>query len=203
MPARIRPAFKALWNLDLALADVVATSSDPALGAIRLAWWRERLEELDEGGALPAEPRLREVAEELLARGVTGAELSRLEDCWLPLLDPFPWGVRQAEALKQRGRTLFGMGAMLLGGDAREAETAGALWSLLDGAEHCSDLESRKFLFAEARRIAIPAKSPRKLRALTVLAALAAYDFGRGGSGAGRVTAALIHRLRGTVPKLT
>ena len=33
--------------IDDALAEVVASSSQPALGAIRLAWWREALERLD------------------------------------------------------------------------------------------------------------------------------------------------------------
>ncbi len=88
----VRPAFAALWGLDLAMADVVATSSQPALGAIRLAWWRERLEALDEGIAAPAEPRLKAVQGELLRRTVTGEELSKLEDAWLPLFDEFPWG---------------------------------------------------------------------------------------------------------------
>jgi phytoene synthase len=200
LPARIRPAFKALWNLDLALADVVATSTDPNLAAIRLAWWRERLEELDQGAEPPAEPRLRDVARELLARGVAGAELSRLEDAWLPLLDAFPWGEPQADGLRLRGRTLFAIGAKLLGCDGRDAEAAGALWSLADGAEHCSDPNSREFMLAEARRVELPAKFPRKMRPLTVLGALASHDLWRSGAGAGRVAAALAHRLRGTIP---
>src|SRR4051794_34282993 len=113
MPATIRPAFATLWNLDLALAAVVATTSEPALGAIRLAWWRERLEELDEG-ATPAEPRLRAISGQLLGRGIRGKDLARLEDAWLPLLEPFPWGEAQAEGLKLRGLILFGIGTRLL-----------------------------------------------------------------------------------------
>src|SRR5690348_7199019 len=108
MPASIRPAFAALWAVDLAFADVVATSSDARLGAIRLAWWRERLEELEESA--PAEPRLQAVAADLLQHGVTGAELSLLEDAWEPMLAPFPWGPEQAEGFRQRGGLLFGIG---------------------------------------------------------------------------------------------
>ena len=189
-----------MWNLDLALADVVTTSSDPALGAIRLAWWHERLEELDEGTPAPAEPRLRAIARHLLERGVTGTDLSLLEDAWLPLLEPFPWGEAQAEGLKLRGRILFGVGARLLGGDRRDAETAGALWSLVDGAHHCSDPESREFLLAEAREAGVPPRVPPALRPLTVLAALAAHDIRPRGGGMRRVSAALAHRLRGKFP---
>jgi phytoene synthase len=185
--------------LDLAFADVVSTSSDPQLGAIRLAWWRERLEELDGGGSAPAEPRLQAVASELLPTGVTGAELSQLEDAWLPLLEPFPWGDAQADGLKLRGRILFGIGARLLGGKANDAETVGELWSLVDGADHCSDQESRDYLREEARKLiaAVP-RMPSNVRPLTVLAALAAADIAREGSGLARLSAAIRHRLLGT-----
>ena len=202
MPASVRPAFATLWNLDLALADVVATTSEPPLGAIRLAWWRERLEELDTRGAPPGEPRLSAIARQLLSRGVTGAELSRLEDAWLPLLDPFPWGEDQAQGLKLRGRILFGIGARLLGGQAEAAQAAGALWSLVDGADHCSDEQSRMFLRGEAIKAVppLPRNVPRNLRSLTMLGALAAFDVRRSGRF-GRGGAALAHRLTGRFPR--
>jgi phytoene synthase len=187
--------------LDLALADVVATSSDAALGAIRLAWWRERLEGLDTDVAAPAEPRLRAVADQLLVRGVGGKELTRLEDAWLSLLEPLPWSDPQAKGLKLRGGILFGIGARLLGGDREDAEAAGELWSLADGAHHCSDPQSREYLLAEARTVRLPAKVPSTVRPLTVLAALTAHDVRHGADGAGRVSAALAHHLRGKFPR--
>ena len=200
MPSAVQPAFAALWNLDLAMADVVATSSDPALGAIRLAWWRERLEELD-GGVIPAEPRLLGVSEHLLKRGITGVELSELENAWVALLDALPWGDRQADALKRRGRILFGIGARLLGGDPAEAEAAGAIWSLADAANHCSDAESRDFLTTQAGGTEQPRKAPTELRPLTVLAALAVHDTQKKTGGIRRAAAAVAHRLRGTFPR--
>lgn len=197
MPARVRAALATLWTLDLALADVVATSTDARLGAIRLAWWRERLEELDTGTAPPGEPRLSAIARQLLSRGVTGAELSRLEDAWLPLLEPFPWGEAQAEGLKLRGRILFGIGARLLGGRWEDAAGAGALWSLIDGARHCSDAHSRAFLLSRVEGIELPAKVPRRIRSLTVLAAIAASDVLDPASGVARGMAAVRHRVTG------
>lgn len=194
----MRPAFFALWNLDLAFADVIATSSDPRLGAIRLAWWRERLEELDDRTDPPAEPRLQAAARELLQRGVTGNELSNLEDAWLPLLEPFPWGGRQAEGLKQRGRILFGVGARVLGGDGRDAEACGEFWSLLDGSRHCSDRASRDTLLASARAIHSRVNVARAIRPLTVLAAIARADL-NGSNGFARGRAALRHRLTGRI----
>ena len=190
-----------MWQVDLALADVVSTSSDPRLGAIRLAWWRERLDELDEG-KLAAEPRLQSVSTELLPRGVSGRELTQLEDAWLPLLEPFPWGDPQAEALIQRGRLLFGIGARLLGSAPEEAEQAGALWSLVDGAQHCTDPQSQELLRQRAAALLATMRRPlpRRLRVLTVLAALAAADLIREGSGIKRVSAAVRHRLMGSLP---
>ena len=181
---------------------MVATTTEPALGAIRLAWWRERLEELDAGVPPPGEPRLSAIARQLLGRGISGKELSQLEDAWLPLLRPFSWGGEQAEGFRLRGRTLFGIGARLLGGRPKDAEGAGAFWSLADGAAHCSDGPSRAFLLSAAQRALaeLPPKLPREIRPLTVLAALAAHDVLRSGRLT-RVAVALAHRMRGTIPR--
>ena len=202
LPSRLQPAFSVLWAVDSAMADVVAGSTDPALGAIRLAWWREALQRLDQADP-PAEPRLIAVAEHLLPRGIGGAELAKLEDCWVALLDPFPWTVLAAELIRVRGLILFGIGARLLGHDAEEAEAAGAIWSLVDVARHCSDPPSREMLFAEARRSIAepdPQKPSRNLRPLTALGAVAAHDV-LGGSGAGRGLVALMHALTGRYPR--
>jgi phytoene synthase len=199
-PAPVRSALEALWNLDLAFADVVATTTEPALGAIRLAWWREQLENLDKTNAR-SEPRLLLAQQQLIKRGITGAELSILEDAWLPLLDSFPWGVAAVEGLKLRGRVLFGIGAELLDGEPKDAESAGALWSLVDGAKNCSDADSRASLCAAARAAIaeVPARLPQKIRPLTILGALAAYDL-RPGGRLGRVGVAFAHRYLGSIP---
>lgn len=180
---------------------MVATTSQPALGAIRMAWWRERLEELDKGGSTPAEPRLQRVRSELLQRGISGLELSKLEDAWLPMLEPFPWGSGTANGFRLRGKLLFGLGARLLGGEPEDAEAAGVLWSLVDGGKHCSDAASRDYLLGEGRATLaeVPQRLPAILRPLTILAALAAYDL-RPGGRFGRGGVALAHRLRGTIP---
>jgi phytoene synthase len=194
----------ALWNLDLAFADVISTSSLAKLGAIRLAWWRERLEQLDEGTPPPAEPRLRAVAATLIPRGVSGRELSRLEDCWLPLLGAFPWGEEVAESLRERGAILFGAGARLLRREPAEAEPIGAIWSLVDGARHCSDLTSRNFLLGRARAAigeAPRGRVPGELRPLTMVAAFAAYDALNNRGGWRRVLSALRHSMFGIMPR--
>ena len=53
-----RDALAALLALDDALARLLRSTREPALGQMRLAWWREALERLDTAPP-PAEPVLR------------------------------------------------------------------------------------------------------------------------------------------------
>ena len=200
----------AVWAIDLAMADDISTTTEPALGVIRLAWWREQIELLDTGGSPPPEWRLQAVATELLPRGITGTDLTGLEDAWLPLLEPFPWREPVAAGLRLRGGILFSLGVRLLGGNAADASAAGELWSLVDGARHCSDVHSRMFLLAEARQVMqnLPeSRPPKYLRRLTGLAAMAAHDVLRNKpldlpyESAGRGMAAMLHYARGTLPR--
>jgi len=184
------------------MADVVATSSQPALGAIRLAWWREQLEELDAGEDAPAEPRLKVLQADLLPQGVGGAELARLEDAWLPLLDDFPWGQAQVDGLTVRGSLLFGIGARLLGAEPSAAEDGGIVWSLLDAVGHCSDPQSRSALLNAARKVDLRTGAPKALRPLTVLVALAMTEITDPSGGLARGMAALRHRATGRFPQL-
>jgi phytoene synthase len=85
-PAAARPALFALHALDLELAEVARTTTEPMLGQIRLAWWREQLQALDMGTPSP-QPVLAAVAGHLLPAGISGASLEPLEDANLALLD--------------------------------------------------------------------------------------------------------------------
>ena len=124
-PVALRPAFDALFGIDDAMAAVVRTSTGAALGAIRLAWWREALSHLDRAPP-PAEPHLQAAATELLPRGVTGAALAGLEDGWLALIEEAPWGDDVAAAVASCGERLFAIGAGLFGADVRYLASAGA-----------------------------------------------------------------------------
>lgn len=208
MPARERAAVKALFEIDAAMGDVVRTTSEPLLGAIRLAWWRERLEEIDGQAVAPAEPRLQLAERELLPRGVSGAELAGLEAGWLRLFDPFPWGSDVSEAIWSRGNLLFGLAARLLGYSDERIQAAGGLWGLVDAARHCSDAASREILLGQARTFGRGLRGARfagPLRPLSMLAALALRDCRRGEpfepEGApGRAVALFAHRLNGRLP---
>ena len=123
-PAAARPGLMALFALDCELAQLVATTTDPMLGEIRLAWWRERLTELDDGKA-PAQPLLKALLAHALP-AVSGADLAGLEDRWLGLLgsDDVP------DSHVEGGGILFALAARLLGGDEAEAAMLGQAWVL-------------------------------------------------------------------------
>ena len=203
--ARHRPAIEALFRIDAAMGDVLRTTSDPMLGQIRLAWWRERLEELDSGAEAPAEPRLQAVKRELLPRGLKGSDLARLERGWVALFDPFPWDAGTAEAIWFRGRQLFALAATILASSDDPIEEAGGLWALVDVARHCSDAQSREMLLEKARTFAAALAGRRfsaALRPISGLGALAIGDSRRGEplspqGSFGRSMVMLRHRLSG------
>jgi phytoene synthase len=173
-PAALRSGLFALHALDLELAEVVRTTTEPMLGQIRLAWWREQLQGLD-AGARPAQPVLVALAEHVLPQGVSGASLEPLEDANLALLEE--QGLA-AHALA-RGR-LFGVAARYLipGADVALVETAerlGAGWAAVEAllAGHFPADEAAAAL---AAGWLVPAKSPTGVRPLFALAALARHD---------------------------
>lgn len=192
----MRPAFDALFGIEDALLDVVTSSTQPALGAIRLAWWREALERLDTSPP-PPEPRLQAAAVELLPRGVSGEMLAGLEDGWATLLDEEP----EIERIGESGARLFAIGAKLLGADDRSVDSAGRLYA--------QELARRKQLVpvphpTKEMHLLAGHRFPRRLRPLTALARLAARDVKQAPAiepeaTPGRAAALLSHRLFGTV----
>ena len=179
------------------MADVVVRATQPALAAIKLAWWRERLEELDQN-KVPAEPRLETASAELLPRGISGRDLAKLEKGWAGLLYEPPDMARVIE----HGTRLFELGARLLGVEFEDASIrmSGRLFAEVDVARQgMIDLVPRRVGRGGPR-------IPRKARALTALAALAARDLRRGGppfepeGTPGRAWTLLRHRLTGRFP---
>jgi phytoene synthase len=155
-PAAARPGLMALFALDCEMAQLVATTTEPLLGEIRLAWWRERLQELDAGKA-PAQPLLQALRDHALP-AVAGAELAGIEDRWLGLI-----GSKDVpESHIAGGGRLFALAARLLGGDAGEATALGRDWTLGQEPE---------------------GRTTPALRPLRGLAALAARDAARARSG--------------------
>ena len=126
-PEALRPALLALHGLDLEMASVVVGTTETMIGEIRLAWWREALEALDNGN-VPPQPLLQLAAAELLPRGVRGSQLATLEDRWLGMIDSADVPIAHVEG----GTRLFGWSADLLGGDSAQGEALGRAWVVGD-----------------------------------------------------------------------
>lgn len=193
-PLELRPAFDAMFGIEDALLDVARTSTQPALGAVRMAWWRDSLERLDEHPP-PPEPRLQACTSELLPRGVRGARLAAIADGYLALFDEAPDAARIAAA----GAATFRCAAALLGAQDPLLEPA--------GSRHSAARAYRFGLLA-----AIPERGEslaghrfaKALRPLTGLARLATRDLRRGSdiepeATPARAAALLAHRLTGTI----
>ena len=158
--AGARPGLLALHALDLEMAQVVASTSEPMLGEIRLAWWRDALIALD-SGVVPAHPLLQLLAAEVVPHGIAGAELAGLEDRWLGLIDCDEVPAAHIAG----GGDLFAMAAQLTGGDPSAARQLGMAW-------------------AAAEPPAVPVAAP--LRPLLGLVQLAVRDAARVRAGQGR-----------------
>ena len=192
----MRGPFDALFGIDDALGEVVASATQPALGAIKLAWWREALERLDSQPP-PAEPRLQAVAAQLLSRGIRGGEIAELVPGWATLLDESP----DSGLVAGRGAVLFGLAARLLGVEFDGMAAAGGLYAAVDAARRLHD----RGRLSAAEHLG-RARFPRQARPLTALAALAARDVKRPQDDSwepqatpGRSFTILRHRLTGVV----
>lgn len=171
-PAAVRPALFALHALDLELAEVARTTTEAMLGQIRLAWWREQLQALDQGAPSP-HPVLAAVANHLLPTGTSGASLEPLEDANLALLDG------DIDAYAGARSLVFEVALRLLvkepeAGLVEWARSAGKGWAIVEtmrggGAADAGLLEMADRLLA---RRPVPAPA----RMLAGLAALARAD---------------------------
>ena len=195
-PADRRAGLAALLALDAQFSQIVRTTSEPAIGQMRLTWWFEALERLDTGQP-PAEPILRALTAEVLPTGVTGAALAGMIDGWEPLiLDDTPdWPV----VGRERGGRLFQAAARLLGATDPRIDQLGEGWALAEIAKHWPLNGTSVRLLAEARLAAsFRPPLPRALRPLGALALLARSDLAGAKPGSpGRVARLLTHRLTG------
>lgn len=162
----MRPALFALHALDIELARVIATTTEPMIGEIRLAWWREALLKLD-AGQVPAQPLLTAIAAQVLPRGVSGRSLEQLED-------GFHRTLMGGKGATVRGAALFAALAIVLEADPDAAMTMGQVWALGEEARIGA-------MIPDAPVMTEPVASA--LRPLAGLATLARRDIGRARQG--------------------
>lgn len=177
-PKRSRAALAALFALDVNLGGVVASTSEPMIGALRLAWWREALEKLPQSPA-PAEPVLQAIANEITGKNPSmAAELAAMVDGWLALIEVEALDRHAIEThARERGARLFDIAVRLLNedGDRAMAARLGRGWALVDLASRLTQSDARDIALETASTelatsISGMVKEGRPLAALAVLA---------------------------------
>ena len=84
----MRAGLACLWQIDERMAAIVAAAREPAIGAMRLLWWRDALAKLDDTQApVPAEPLLEAASTTLSAAGLSGEAIAGIEEGWAALLE--------------------------------------------------------------------------------------------------------------------
>jgi phytoene synthase len=176
-PARGRAALAALLALDDALALLLRSTSQPAVGQLRLAWWREALAKLDHQPA-PAEPVLQGLASSVLPLGVSGASLVPIVHGWEVLIEE---DALDRDVLRRfgegRGALFVVAGQAMAAGKSDPLAEAGQGWALADLARHLAKQEEAE----EAAALAAP-----------LLATAAMHRWSRNG----RAMGAMAHRAR-------
>ncbi|GGO90302.1 squalene/phytoene synthase family protein [Stakelama pacifica] len=179
-PAARRTAFLSLLALDDVLAEVPRTTHEPALGQMRLVWWRDALIALD-GAPAPAQPVLRAIEHSVLPPGISGAELGEIAEGWAVLVEAEALSLADMERYAQgRGAGLFVAAAKVLGGEAdMPLAEAGKGWALADLSRNLSDRGDADRAATLARPLlnhALRRKWPVHLRALGAMAHLRRMD---------------------------
>jgi phytoene synthase len=196
-PPAGRAALAALLMLDDALAALLRTTSEPAIGQIRLAWWREALERLDHAPP-PAEPVLQAVA----ASGLKGSALTPIVHGWEVLIEAERLDAAALARFAEGRGALFVVAGEAMGAAGDPLREAGQGWALADLARHVGPPEEA----AEAGRmaqglldLAVGSRWSRNGRALGAMAHLARRDLGGDGETApiSRISRLLWHRLTG------
>jgi phytoene synthase len=180
-------------QFDRRLARIVGRTTEPVLGQMRLAWWREALAK-----PLAKRPRGDEVLDGL-GQHWAGREaaLVAMVDAWETLVTAETLGRAEAEAFgAQRGAFFAALAVEQSPSLALRLAAAGQRWALADAAAAVADGDERAALVAagQARTVAL-GRVPRDLRGLAVLDGLARRALAHGGQplmeGRGAALAAL------------
>lgn len=178
-PPKVRAPLSIAFQLDRRLARIVARTSEPMLGQMRLAWWRAAL-----GQPVAERPRGDAVLDAIAVHWAgREAALIAMVDGWEVLVT--------AETLNETAIAAFGaqrgafFGAVLDDLAPRSqarAAAAGRCWALADAAASVSDKSEQALLIAAALADRPAAgRLPPALRGLAVIESLALRALRRGG----------------------
>jgi phytoene synthase len=186
-PLASRPALAALFALDTALAAAMARAREPLLAQVRLAWWRDRLNE-GPSAWQGSDPALCALADGW--KSGTNV-LVGLVDGWEELLGEAPLDPLAFDRFAAaRGAAL----ATIAGDPAAAIE--GRRWAHADLAARVTHPDERAAARALGAGLPPPARLARAMRGIAVLGALCGYALAKDQEpGAGRGAALLALRV--------
>lgn len=175
-----RDAWLALFALDAHLANLVRQATEPLLGQMRLAWWRDRLNEAPSNWP-KGNPLLALIGK---SWGPDADGLVHLVDGWeFMLVEPPLAELDVTGFAKGRGQAVAALGKLIGADSGSDAVLAGERWALADLAMHTSDADDRaKVLDSAAQIKPAGARLPPVLRPLAVLNGLAQRAIDAGGA---------------------
>lgn len=196
----LRSALTIFFEFDARLARIVAATTEPMLGQMRLAWWRDTLAQ-----SADQRPSGDQVLDAIGERW-GGAEdaLIAVVDGWEHMLSDPPLQREAAEAFGEgRAQGLAGLARLIDASDAeaKRLKDAGRLWAIADAVSHTSPGEDRDTLLNLGQGLPAPQKLAAPFRGVAVLAALGSRALEAGGaplmSGRGAALVALRAGLLG------
>lgn len=177
-PAVHRQALAALFDFDAMLGRFVVRSSEPLLVQVRLAWWREQLEETA-GAASSGDPVLAALR---LHFGGEREALVALVDGWEGFIAEPPLSAAAIDALARARAAMIGAFACRAGAprERAAAERAGMFWALADIASRDGEPRERAAItsLVPDRTKVFPQR--RELRGVAVLGGLGQRALRRG-----------------------
>lgn len=178
-PPKVREPLSIALQLDQRLARIVARTTEPILGQMRLAWWRDAL------GIKPGDRPRGDAVLDAIGAHWAGREaaLIAMVDGWEVLVTSETIGYAEAKAFGN-GRGEFFV-ALTTEDEATAQDrlaAAGYRWALADAASAISDPGEREVLIsAGLARAHLGGPFQRGVRGLAVLEALALRALKRGG----------------------
>jgi len=173
VPSKRRDAVAALWALDEQLGQIVAATTQPLVGMMRLTWWREAI-----ASKVVGHPVLAALSS-VFTREDDPNEVAAIVDGWEELLEPLPLSGEQLAAYASgRGTQLFELTVRLCGDSC--SPDAGAGWALVDFGLRCSDSMTSTRALEIAREVFSGVDIASLPRALRILVRLAQQDAAAG-----------------------
>jgi phytoene synthase len=196
-PPKVRAPLTMALLLDRRLARIVARTSEPMLGQMRLAWWREAL-------AKPVTDRPRgDAVLDGLGASWEGREaaLIAMVDAWEVLVTADTLGASEIAAFGSgRGAFFAALDDDHTPASAARVAVAAFRWAIADAAGGVSDPGERERLVAAGlARGNGGGRMPRSLRGLAVLEALSLRAMRRGGGALMEGRGASLTALRAAI----